>query len=113
WNAALLQSALTLLFLLVLSDVFVLTLRSVPFTRPYRPGHAKLKTRWPLYLLGSSAFGNLLATIQAPLAHDWRLFVIILALTAAVLVALEWTIRRTGQHWSFGSDDDVEEDEVS
>jgi len=24
----------------------------VPFTRPYEPGHARLKTRWPLYAIG-------------------------------------------------------------
>jgi hypothetical protein len=28
----------------------------VPFTRAYIPGHAKLKSRWPLYVLGAVAF---------------------------------------------------------
>jgi len=33
-------------------EVLALTVGHIPFTRPYHPGHAKLKTRWPLYLLG-------------------------------------------------------------
>ena len=32
---------------------------SVPFTRAYPPGHAKLKTRWQLYLLGMWAIAYL------------------------------------------------------
>jgi len=40
----------------MLAETIALTVRFVPFTRPYEPGHAKLKTRWPLYLFGLFAF---------------------------------------------------------
>jgi hypothetical protein len=41
---------------MVLIEVVAMTIDEVPFTRPYRHGHARLKTRWPLYLLGLFAF---------------------------------------------------------
>jgi len=40
----------------LLAETIALTVTFVPFTRPYEPGHAKLKTRWPLYLFGLFAF---------------------------------------------------------
>ncbi|HZP47059.1 MAG TPA: hypothetical protein VFB07_00895 [Vicinamibacterales bacterium] len=39
----------------VLATASVLTIDFVPFTRPYVPGHARLKTRWPLYAIASAA----------------------------------------------------------
>jgi ABC-type transport system involved in multi-copper enzyme maturation permease subunit len=41
---------------LLLAETIALTVTFVPFTRPYEPGHARVKTRWPLYLLGLFAF---------------------------------------------------------
>src|SRR5262249_11158248 len=40
----------------LLGETIALTVTFVPFTRRYEPGHAKLKTRWPFYLLGLFAF---------------------------------------------------------
>lgn len=40
----------------LLAEVVATTIDFVPFTRPYVPGHAKLKTRWPLYLIGLFVF---------------------------------------------------------
>ena len=40
----------------VLAETIALTVRFVPFTRPYEPGHAKLRTRWPIYLIGVFVF---------------------------------------------------------
>jgi hypothetical protein len=40
----------------LLAETIALTVSFVPFTRPYEPGHAKLKTRWPLYLIGLYVF---------------------------------------------------------
>jgi len=39
-----------------LAETIALTVNFVPFTRPYEPGHTRLKTRWPLYLVGLFAF---------------------------------------------------------
>jgi len=64
----------------LLVELLAPTIHHVPFTRPYEPGHAKLKTRWWIYGLGLMAFaygpvrlelrvldslGALLATVTA------------------------------------------------
>ncbi len=50
------HAARTALLIVGLADAVVLTIDFLPFTRPYQPGHAKLKTRWPLYAVGAFAF---------------------------------------------------------
>jgi hypothetical protein len=51
WHAVIVASVAV-----VLAETIALTVRFVPFTRPYEPGHAKLRTRWPLYLIGVFVF---------------------------------------------------------
>lgn len=46
----------------ILSEVLLLTLQKVPFTATYYPGRARLRTRWPLYLI---AFTNFCFTTAA------------------------------------------------
>ena len=40
----------------LLAETVAMTIDFVPFTRPYVPGHARLKTRWPVYLIGLYLF---------------------------------------------------------
>jgi hypothetical protein len=51
WHAVVAASVAVLL-----AETIALTVKFVPFTRRYEPGHAKLKTRWPLYLIGLFVF---------------------------------------------------------
>ncbi len=55
WHVAAWHSAFVTLVLLAMVNAMMLTIRHVPFTAMYRPGHAKLRTRWPLYLMGMFA----------------------------------------------------------
>jgi len=64
WPGAVRHVVFVLLLVLSLADFVVLTIDHVPFTRPYRPGHAKLKTRWPLYALGAYGFSSGLAALE-------------------------------------------------
>jgi len=50
------HAAVVMSIAVVLGEAIALTVTFVPFTRPYEPGHAKLRTRWPLYLLGLFVF---------------------------------------------------------
>jgi hypothetical protein len=70
-----------------LADFVVLTIDFVPFTRAYRPGHAKLKQRWPVYLLSSLVVATVLP--QAPL---WS--------AAIGLAILESTLYVARRGWS-------------
>jgi hypothetical protein len=56
WPVALLHGVGVFFAAVLLVEVIVLTIDFVPFTRPYEPGHAKLKTRWPLYAVAGYAF---------------------------------------------------------
>ena len=75
----------------------VLTIDFVPFTRPYEPGHAKLKTRWPLYAIASA-----LTAYALPHLPLWAL-----VSTAVVLyVAGDYRSRR----WTTEPSDDLFDD---
>jgi ABC-type transport system involved in multi-copper enzyme maturation permease subunit len=43
---------------LALIELVTLTIDFIPFTQPYRPGHGKLKSRWPVYVFGMFAFAK-------------------------------------------------------
>jgi hypothetical protein len=51
WHALFVMAMIALLV-----QILLLTIAYVPFTRAYEPGHARLRTRWPLYLIGVYAF---------------------------------------------------------
>jgi hypothetical protein len=70
-----------------LANLVVLSVDFVPFTRAYQPGHAKLKTRWPLYAFGSYAFSYGVLTL--PLAY-----------TVLAALALDLATRVARRHWS-------------
>jgi hypothetical protein len=50
WHTLFVAAVVTLLF-----ETVLLTIDHVPFTRAYPPGHAKLRYRWILYLVGMYA----------------------------------------------------------
>ncbi len=64
WRDALLHAGFVSLAVLLLVELVAVTVSFVPFTRPYHPGHANLKTRWPLYVLGVYLFGYVLVRIE-------------------------------------------------
>ncbi|PYR13222.1 MAG: hypothetical protein DMG00_07330, partial [Acidobacteria bacterium] len=75
------------LVVVALANLLVLTIDFVPFTRAYEPGHAKLKTRWPLYAFGSYAFSY--GALKIPILY------VVLG-----VLALELIGRRTPSRWS-------------
>jgi hypothetical protein len=84
WHAALVTALITI----AIAEAVVLTIDFVPFTRPYAPGHAKLKTRWPLYAAGSALVGYVL-----PHASLWLLVAIVLVLHVRTRsAAARWTV---------------------
>jgi hypothetical protein len=83
---------------LVIAETIALTVDFVPFTRPYEPGHTKLKTRWPLYLvtLYIFAFWPARAALRAGDDHGalLRLGAWILAAAICLEVVGWWRARR-------------------
>jgi hypothetical protein len=89
WFDALLQATFAALAVLVLVEMVALTVPFIPFARPYEPGHAKLKTRWPLYAIGVYLFGYLLVHIERACRSDSTSFGILLLGLAAAAATLD------------------------
>jgi hypothetical protein len=106
WLTAVFHASFVLLLVVAFADFVVLTIGDIPFTRPYQPGHAKLKTRWPLYVLGAYGFGNGLASLELLYLNEPPAFVGVLLVAAMVVAIFEWAVRRAGRAWSEQSGDD-------
>ena len=52
WQFAVWHAAYVAVVLLATIEIAAMTMSYIPFTTPYRPGHAKLRTRWPVYFFG-------------------------------------------------------------
>jgi hypothetical protein len=89
----------TALLVVAFVEVLVSTIDFVPFTRPYRPGHAKLKSRWPLYFIGAYASSWGLGALELAAWHRPGGFAMLLAGTIAVSVALDLVGRRPRSRW--------------
>ena len=95
WTQALWHVSFVALAAFVLVEVIALTVPFVPFARPYEPGHAKLKTRWPLYALGVYLFAYVLARVEQASLSDTRSFAALLGglLAAAVVLDIAGVVR--------------------
>jgi hypothetical protein len=83
----------------LLVEWLALTIHHIPFTRPYQPGHAKLKTRWWLYALGLLAFAYVPARLELRLFGDPVRFVVGVTSMALAIAALEVVGRQRGGRW--------------
>ncbi len=52
WREAIWHTLLVGAVVAVLIECITLTITHVPFLQPFPPGHARLRTRWPLYVVG-------------------------------------------------------------
>jgi hypothetical protein len=64
WPDIVRHATVVALAAIVLIELLAWTVPFTPYTRPYEPGHAKLKTRWPLYAIGAYAFGYRLVALE-------------------------------------------------
>ena len=83
------QLVVTALLVVALAQGVALTISALPFTCPYRPGHAKLKTRWPIYLVTAYTFAYGLPNVP--------ILVVVIAIVALEIVLTrssrrQWTV---------------------
>ena len=64
WQEAVIHVAIVAAATMLLVEVLALSVRFTPYTRPYEPGHAKLKTRWPVYLAASLTFVYAISAVE-------------------------------------------------
>jgi hypothetical protein len=111
WRIAAWHAAFVTLVLIAVVEAIGLTIRHVPFTAIYRPGHAKLRTRWPLYAIGMFAVAVWPVRLELRFlgGAEFHLMAI------AALVAL--AVHAAGRIWALTGpaallgDDEVEDDD--
>ena len=86
----------------------------MPFTRPYEPGHAKLRTRWPLYFLGLFVFALWPARAAMWNAGDPNGVMRIAGVFLAIAFVLEIAGRWRARSWSMDpAEEFVEPSEIN
>jgi hypothetical protein len=111
WSAMVRQASFVALAVIVLIELIAWTVAFTPYTRSYEPGHAKLKTRWPLYLIGAYAFGYGFVDLERVVWADPARFAGLLIGLAALAIAIDVAGRaRTEPHATGGLEELVNEE---
>lgn len=100
WRIAATHALIVTLAIAVTAQFASLLVEGVPFTRAYPPGHAKLKTRWHLYLLGMWAIAYLPVRMEQQVLNDPPGLVELMAGGVAVLIVLEVAGRSRARKWT-------------
>jgi hypothetical protein len=87
WQVAAWNLSISAIGAILIIEVLALTIVGLPFTRAYRPGHAKLRSRWPLYLIGMWIFAYWPAHIQVLFARDTTALVWLAGIMGGLTVA--------------------------
>jgi hypothetical protein len=111
WRLLICHVPFVMVMTMLLAQLLTLTVSHIPFIRAYEPGHARLRTRWPIYLLGMTLFATVptrielrLLTAAPPSLAAMVAFVVVPLL---LLVLLDAMGRRRARRWT------VEEPEQS
>jgi hypothetical protein len=111
WRMAAGHALFVVVMTLLLVQALTLTISHIPFIRPYEPGHARLRTRWPLYIFGLYVFAWWPAQIEVWVITVMRPqlagVLVIATMMVGLLAGLEAIGRRSALRWT------VEEPEVS
>ena len=110
WRVAAIHAPVVALAIAIAAQFASLLVDGVPFTRAYPPGHAKLKTRWQLYLLGMWAVAYVPVRMELAVLNDaWGLGAL-LAKGAVVLVVLEVAGRYRARKWTLPPEPELDDD---
>ena len=100
WQVAAWHALFVAAMVVLLAEVVSLTIDYVPFTQPYEPGHAKLKSRWPLYLFGMYATAAWPVRAELRAIGDPMAMVKLLVIIAVAIVVVEIAGRRRAREWT-------------
>jgi hypothetical protein len=111
WHEALWHTSFVALVVLLLIEVVAMTVPFIPFTRAYEPGHLKLKTRWPLYVIGVYVVAYLLLRIEQACRSDSTSFVVLLLCLATLAGALDLAGQKRARRRSLAPSEEFADDE--
>ena len=106
WTATAKHALLVCAVATIIVEAAALTIDFVPFTRPYQPGHANLKTRWWLYALGLWATAYMPVRLELRALGNPTAFAALLIGLAAAAAALELAGRARAARWAVRSIDE-------
>jgi hypothetical protein len=109
WRVAAIHTLVVTLAIAITAQFASLLVDSVPFTRAYPPGHAKLKTRWQLYLLGMWAIAYLPVRMEMQVLNDPQGFAVLIAKGFAVLGVLEIAGRYRARRWTMPPETELDD----
>jgi cell division protein FtsW (lipid II flippase) len=98
---------------ILLIDASALTVRHMPFTRAYEPGHARLRTRWFWYATGLFLFAYFPARLELLFLHQPADWLAVLACLFICLGLMELIGRRATADSSVEADDEADEGDMS
>ena len=110
WRVAAIHAPLVVLAIAITAQFASLLVDGIPFTRAYPPGHAKLKTRWQLYLLGMFAIAYVPVRMEMAVLSDAWGFAVLLAKGVVVLIMLEAVGRRRARNWTLPPEPELDDD---
>jgi hypothetical protein len=100
-----------LLLVVLLVEMLAATIDFVPFTRPYRAGHSRLKTLWPFYAIGLYVFADAAARLEHWTWARDQGFLVLAACIVGAIALFETVARRTAMRWTVEWPDDISDDE--
>ena len=109
WRVASVHALLIVLTITIAAQFASLLVDGIPFTRAYPPGHAKLKTRWHLYLLGMWAIAYMPVWMELRVLNDPWGFAVLTAKGLAALLVLEVVGRYRARNWTMPVDTELED----
>jgi hypothetical protein len=114
WQVAVWHTLFVAGVVALLVEIILLTVDQVPFTRAYPPGHAKLRTRWLLYLFGMYACAYWPVQVELRfIAHPAAMTGLIALTFAATTVVAMWSRRRSGWSLQLREEAETEVDEIT
>ncbi len=109
WRVAAIHTLAVTLAIAITAQFASLLVDSVPFTRAYPPGHAKLKTRWHLYLLGMWAIAYLPVRMEMQVLNDPQGFAVLIAKGVVVSGVLEFAGRYRARAWTMPAETELDD----
>jgi hypothetical protein len=99
WRIAAWHTVIVCALITLLVQIFSMTVTFVPFTRAYVPGHAKLRSRWPIYLVGMYGIAYWPVQLELRILNNPHAMVGMAVGLALLIAVLEVAARRMVQNW--------------
>ena len=109
WRVAAIHALVVAVAIVITAQFASLLVDGVPFTRAYPPGHARLKTRWHLYLLGMWAIAYVPVRLELRVLNDAWGIGMLLAEGLAVIVMLEIAARHRARKWTLPPEPEIDD----